>query len=211
MANVDDLRRITYGVLIGFVLMLVVWISYLTLRGCGSGANCAGAVPTAVRTSIPTLVPATQPALVRALGAATAIPVAAGGDAQAAPAVPTESVPRPSNPGGPGAAVNLAGDIGAGKTVFEANCQTCHNVEGRGGNLNLGSTDGTIPALNPIDARLKSADYREFVANLDLFVEHGSKPAGPNPTFSMLAWGDDSLLTPQQIADVIAYVIQLNP
>jgi mono/diheme cytochrome c family protein len=94
--------------------------------------------------------------------------------------------------------------------VFELNCQICHNVEGRGGNPNPGSTEGTVPALNPIDPRLKSSDRNEYVTNLDLFIEHGSTPPGPNPTFSMLAWGDDGLLTPQQIADVIAYVIQLN-
>ncbi len=205
----DDLRKITYGVLIGFVLMLVVWIGFLTVRGCGSGNDCAGAVPTAVRTSIPTLVPATEPAMALALGAATAIPVSVDGGTQAT-AVPTESAVRPSNPGGPGPAVNLVGDAAAGKTVFEANCQICHNVEGHGGNPNPGSSDGTIPALNPIDPLLKSADASEYATNLDLFVEHGSRPAGPNPTFSMLAWGDGKLLSPQQIADVIAYVIELN-
>ena len=97
----DDLRKITYGVLIGFVLMLVLWIGFLTLRGCGTGNDCAGAVPTAVRTSIPTLWPATQPGVSRLLGAATAIvPTAEGGGVATAAA--TESVPRPSNPGGPG-------------------------------------------------------------------------------------------------------------
>ena len=207
----DDLRKITYGVLIGFVLMLVVWIGYLTLRGCGAGNACAGAVPTAVRTSIPTLVPATQPAMELSLGAATAISVSVDGAASAATAAPTESVLRPSNAGAPGPAVELTGDSAAGKTVFETNCQICHNVEGRGGNPNPGSADGTIPALNPIDPLLKSPDPTEYATNLDLFIEHGSRPAGPNPTFSMLAWGDGKLLTPQQIADVIAYVIQLNP
>ena len=211
MAHVDDLRKITYGVLIGFVLMLVAWVSYLTLRGCGSGSDCAGAVPTAVRTSIPTLVPATQPALVLLFGAATAIPSPVEGGTTAATAVTAESVPRPSNPGGPGQAVSLTGNAAVGKTVFEANCQICHNVEGKGGNPNPGSADGTVPALNPIDPLLKSADPAEFATNLDLFVEHGSTPEGPNPTFSMLAWGDGGLLTPQQIADVIAYVISLNP
>jgi mono/diheme cytochrome c family protein len=210
MANVDDLRRITYGVLIGFVVMLVVWVGYLTLQGCGSGAECAGAAATPVRTSIPTLHPATQPALVRALGPATAIPVSDGSGVQVT-AVPTESVLRPSNPGGPGQAVNLTGDAAAGKLVFELNCQICHNVEGKGGNPNPGSTEGTVPPLNPIDPRLKSANVQEYATNLDLFLEHGSTPPGPNPTFSMLAWGDDGLLTPQQIADVIAYIIQLNP
>jgi len=99
---VDDLRKITYGVLVGFVLMLVFWIGYLTLRGCGAGAECAGAAPTPARTSIPTLVPATQPALVRLLGAATVAPVSGEGQTEAATAMPTESVPRPSNQVDPG-------------------------------------------------------------------------------------------------------------
>jgi hypothetical protein len=67
-----------------------------------------------------------------------------------------------------------------------------------------------VPPLNPIDPTLKSADYKEFATNLDLFIEHGSKPAGPNPARSMLPWGDKGLLTPQEIANVIAYVISLN-
>lgn len=206
----DDLRKITYGVIIGFVLMLVFWIGFLTLRGCGFAQGCAGAVPTAVRTSIPTLVPATQPALARALGAATLVPPTGQPGTPQATEAAIDAVPRPSNPGGTGPAIDLVGDPAAGKLVFEANCQICHNVEGKGGNPNPGSADGTVPALNPIDPLLKSADPKEFAYNLDLFIEHGSRPDGPNPTFSMLAWGDKALLTPQQIADVIAYVMGLN-
>ena len=106
--------------------------------------------------------------------------------------------------------MNLTGDAGAGKTVFETNCQICHNVEGRGGNPNPGSEDGTVPAQSDRSA-LEERRCESVCTNLDLFIEHGSKPAGPNPTFSMLAWGDNNLLSPQQIADVIAYVMQLNP
>jgi len=207
MTNVDDLRKITYGVLIGFVLMLVVWISFLTLSGCGFAPNCLGAVAKVERTSIPTLVPATLPAGNRALGAATLVSAAQGTSAAASE---PEAVARPSNPGGPGPALNLAGDAVAGQQVFVANCEQCHNPEGRGGYANPGSSDGTVPPLNPIDPTLKSADYKEFATNLDLFIEHGSKPAGPNPARSMLPWGDKGLLTPQEIANVIAYVISLN-
>jgi hypothetical protein len=67
-----------------------------------------------------------------------------------------------------------------------------------------------VPALSPIDPTLKSADFTEFATNLDLFIEHGSTPAGPNPARKMLPWGDKDLLSPQEIADVIAYVISLN-
>jgi mono/diheme cytochrome c family protein len=154
------------------------------------------------RTSIPTLIPATLPAPVRLLNAVSAITSTPGGES---------AIARPSNPGGPGAAVSLKGDVNSGKQIFATNCQTCHNTEGKGNIPNLGSADGTVPALNPIDPTLINSDTKVFATNIDLFLEHGSTPEGPGPTFSMPAWGDKKALTPQQIADVIAYVISLNP
>jgi mono/diheme cytochrome c family protein len=125
-------------------------------------------------------------------------------------ATPAADVARPSNPGGAGQAVGLGVSLDAGKKVYEANCAMCHGAEGAGGIPNPGSTDGTVPELNPIDPTLVSTDYKTFATNLDLFLEHGSTPEGPNPIMNMPAWGDKGLLTPQQIADVIAYVISLN-
>ena len=117
---------------------------------------------------------------------------------------------RPSNAGGPGPALNLTGDATAGKAVYEANCVKCHAAEGKGGIANPGSDDGTVPPLNPVDSTLVSKDYKVFAYNLDLFIEHGSTPSGPAPVLSMPNWGDSGKLVPQQIADVIAYVISLN-
>ncbi len=211
----DDFRRIFYIVIIGFMLTIGLWISFLTFRGCGSSLSCAFVGPTPLRTSIPTLVPGTLPPENRLLGAATAqgaTQVAAGPTAagtQTEPE-PTEEVSRPSNAGGPGQALTLTGDPNSGAQIFSANCQVCHAAEGKGGNPNPGSSDGTIPPLNPIDPTIKAPDYKTFAYNVDLFVEHGSTPEGPSPTFSMPSWGDKGLLKPQQIADVIAYVIQLN-
>ncbi len=132
------------------------------------------------------------------------------------PAVPTDTAAteaaetaRPSNPGGPGPALELKGDPQAGAEVF-TNCVPCHSNQGKGGVPNPGSADGTVPSLNPIDPSIASIDPKTFAYNVDLFVEHGSTPDGPNPTFKMPAWGDSQSLTPQQIADVIAYVISLN-
>jgi len=207
----DDFRKIIYGTLIAFIATIVVWVGFLTISSCGYTASCLGVAPKVERTSIPTLLPATLPASVRFLvtfaptGAVTSSPNAVEGG-------PTEVViARPSNPGGPGPAVDLTGNVDSGKQIFALNCVTCHAAEGKGGNPNAGSLDGTVPALNPIDPTLVSADNKTFVTNLDLFVEHGSTPEGPGPTFSMPAWGDKKALTPQQIADVIAYVISLNP
>jgi len=123
----------------------------------------------------------------------------------------TVEVARPSNPGGPGPAVNLTGDAKAGAQVFAANCVKCHGLEGKGGVKNPGSADGEVPPLNPIDPSLIADDPITYATNLDLFIEHGSVPEGPSPTISMTAWGDLRLLTPQQIANVIAYVMSLNP
>ena len=209
----DDFRKIIYGTLIGFVALVVVWVSFLTISSCGYTPSCLGVAPKVDRTSIPTLIPATLPASVRFL--VTFAPTKAAVAATSPSTVeggPTEvAIARPSNPGGPGPAVGLTGNVDSGKQIFAANCQLCHAAEGKGGNPNPGSKDGTIPPLNPIDPSLVSADNKTFVTNLDLFVEHGSTPEGTSPTFSMPAWGDKKALTPQQIADVISYVISLNP
>jgi mono/diheme cytochrome c family protein len=133
-----------------------------------------------------------------------------------APTMPTDTAAteaaepaRPSNPGGPGPALELKGDPENGAQVF-ANCVPCHGNQGTGGVVNPGSSDGTVPSLNPIDATIANIDPKLFAYNVDLFVEHGSTPDGTNPAFKMPAWGDSKSLTPQQIADVIAYVISLN-
>ncbi len=124
---------------------------------------------------------------------------------------PTVEVARPSNPGGPGPAVALKGDVASGAKLFTDNCQKCHGPQGTGGVANPGSTDGTIPPLNPIDSTLIDSNPSTYATNLDLFLEHGSTPDGPNPKQTMPAWGDTNKLTPQQIADLIAYVMSLNP
>ena len=205
----DDFRKILYGVIIGFIVIIVGWVSFVTLSGCGfSLNNCTASVPKIERTSIPTLFPATLPAPVRFLASkATATSPSAASTETGS----ETTAARPSNPGGPGDAVNLTGDPKSGQQVFVANCQTCHAAEGKGGIANPGSSDGTVPPLNPIDPTIANADYKTFAANIDLFVEHGSTPEGPSPSVTMPPWGDKKLLTPQQIADVIAYVISLNP
>ena len=142
-----------------------------------------------------------------------AIGLAACGSKAASPTAEEaeqSDVARPSNGGGPGAAVGMTGDATAGAAVFATTCVPCHGAEGKGGVPNAGSKDGTIPPLNPIDSTLISSDAKTYATNLDLFIEHGSKPEGPNPQVSMIAFGDTKALTPQQIADVIAYVISLN-
>ena len=167
------------------------------------------AAPTVAPTVAPTAAPTTAPTV-----APTKAPVPTVGPT-AAPTAGAD-VPRPSNAGGPGPAVNLKGDVKNGIAVFtskaqDKNCATCHGAAGIGNVPNPGSSDGTVPALNPIDPALKDKDAKVYATNIDLFIEHGSTPGGPNPQLLMPAWGDEKKLSPQEIADVIAYVVSLNP
>jgi mono/diheme cytochrome c family protein len=104
----------------------------------------------------------------------------------------------------PGKAVSLTGDPVAGKVVYDSYCKSCHGVGGTGGVVNPGSDDGTVPELKPIDN-----DFTDATA-MDVVIEHGSTPSGVDTTSKMPAFGDEGALKPQQIADVIAYVLQLN-
>jgi mono/diheme cytochrome c family protein len=122
----------------------------------------------------------------------------------------SEKPARPSNAGGAGPAVNLTGNAQKGAEVFTTNCTSCHGDQGKVGIPNPGSKDGSVPNLNPIDPTLVNADAKVFATNIDLFIEHGSTPEGDKPTLKMLAFGDQKTLAPQDIADVIAYMVSLN-
>ncbi len=112
-----------------------------------------------------------------------------------------------------GQAASIHGSPLAGRAVFDKNCSTCHGDHGVGGVDNPGSDDGTVPAVNPIDPGFledSQGDPAVFAADLDLFLQHGSRPNGDNPKQSMPAWGDTKKLSQQDIADVEAYVMSMN-
>ena len=111
----------------------------------------------------------------------------------------------------PGGAINLKGDTASGLVVYTAQCEKCHGLNGAAGVDNPGSDDGTVPVLNPIDPEIKNADLLTFATNLDLYIQNGSTPSGASPKLTMPSFGKDNVLTQQQIADVIAYLISLNP
>ncbi len=123
---------------------------------------------------------------------------------------PTPEPARPSNPGGPGQAATITGDATRGKAYFGQFCSVCHGPEGVQGLPNPDSDDGSVPALNPIDETIANTDPKIFAANVDLFIQHGSVPEGKNPMLMMPPFGDSNMLTQQQIADLIAYIISLN-
>ena len=199
----------TWMILVAFAIPLIPLLFLLTIyfSNCGVNVNCArGDLAGVIHTPIPTLLPATLPAPTLGMPpvqstAATAVTPTPAGE---------EEVPEPSNPGLPGSAINLTGDPNSGMALFVTNCASCHGMEGKGGVPNPGSSDGTVPPLNPIDPLLKNPDPKVFATNIDLFIQHGSVPEGISPFRSMPGWGDQNALIQQQIADVIAYIISLN-
>jgi uncharacterized repeat protein (TIGR01451 family) len=112
-----------------------------------------------------------------------------------------------------GPAASVHGDPLNGRRLFALNCTTCHNDRGVGSLDNPGSDDGTVPPLNPIDPGFfqdSQGDPADFAQNIDLFIQHGSRPSGENPRVTMIGWGDHQLLTQQDLADLEAYVMSLN-
>jgi mono/diheme cytochrome c family protein len=110
----------------------------------------------------------------------------------------------------PGEAAYVIGNADHGRDIFELKCASCHGPQGTDKVPNPGSDDGFVPALNPIDQDLLNKDPQAFAKNIDTFIQHGSVPSGPNPQFHMLDFGDDHILTQQQIANVEAYILHLN-
>ncbi len=126
------------------------------------------------------------------------------------PNAPTPEPARPSIAGKPGPALNLVGDATRGMGLFGQYCAVCHGPEGITGFPNPDSDDGNVPTLNPIDPAIANPDPQVFATNIDLFIEHGSVPSGPSPWFIMPSFGDSKMLTDQQIADLIAYIMSLS-
>jgi mono/diheme cytochrome c family protein len=212
----NDVRRIIYGTIVLFLVVVISWLSLIYTAACGLTLTCHQAAPKVFGTPIPTLIPVKFSAPTQFVQP-TATPVvdlpALTPEAETHPGG-NPDIARPSNPGGPGPAIDLTGNVDNGKQIFVANCQICHGAEGAGNYPNPNSADGTVPPLNPIDSTLIDPDLKIYAVNIDLFIEHGSMPeaamAEVIPDRFMPAWGDRGALTPQEIADVIAYIISLN-
>ena len=57
----DDVRKVIYTILGLFILVILSWVSYVIISGCGFSLNCEKAAVLPQRTSIPTLIPAELP------------------------------------------------------------------------------------------------------------------------------------------------------
>ena len=149
---------------------------------------------------------------------ATETPPGATAPKGSPPATPDSAIePTPTVPG-PSVASYTIGGTEHGQAIFVAYCEACHGPEGKGGVVNPQSSDGTVPALNPIDPEIsgksKPYDVQFFVDNVDTYVQDGSVPDpdkdGNDPKYKMPSFGNTYALSQAQIADVEAYVLSVN-
>jgi mono/diheme cytochrome c family protein len=119
-------------------------------------------------------------------------------------------IPATGKQGPPGEAAAIIGNWQKGERLFVKNCQSCHGPRGTDNVPNPGSSDGTVPSLNPIDPDLASKDPSVFAANIDRITQHGSIPDGSSPKLFMPDWGDSKKLSQHDIADLEAYIMHLN-
>jgi mono/diheme cytochrome c family protein len=119
-------------------------------------------------------------------------------------------VPIAPDAGPPGQAASMTGNATNGQPDFGTYCASCHGPNGVQGLPNPGSDDGSVPVLNPIDPEIAASEARVFAKNVDLYLEHGSLPGGSGPLLLMPPFGQRQMLSQQQIADLIAYVLKLN-
>lgn len=54
----NDVRKVIYGTIIGFFMLMAVWFSIIYISSCGFTLTCYQASPLVIRTPIPTLIPA---------------------------------------------------------------------------------------------------------------------------------------------------------
>jgi ubiquinol-cytochrome c reductase cytochrome b subunit len=148
-------------------------------------------------------------------GAQTAGPAVV---APAGPPGPTPAASVVSTPPGPGPSLasRQIGGAAHGQEIFVLYCQQCHGERGVKGVENPGSADGEVPSLNPIDPEIVGKTPTEFVDGLDDYLQNGSTPDATtstpdaSPRLMMPSFGNTYALTQPQIADVEAYVMQLN-
>jgi ubiquinol-cytochrome c reductase cytochrome b subunit len=171
--------------------------------------------PSTVMPAFPQLTPAEADALAGYLLGLTAKSAAPAGSAEGFAAGPSPSAggPAASGQAGPAQAslaVQLIGNARHGSLIFADKCRSCHGPQGRGGVPNPGSSDGTVPPLAPIDRALFDRDPEVFVSRIDPLIQHGAKPAGPQPALAMPDFGDSEALSQAQISHLEAYILDLN-
>jgi len=166
----DDVRRVIYGTLIGFLAVVLAWVSFIYINACGFTFTCNRASPLVVRTPIPTLIPRGHEAsqMESGGGGFSACEVPASdliGAWVEAGASPTDAFPF-TDLNGQTCEGTYAVDV---QPLFVENnlwasrsigCVSCHNsaLTAVSGGLDLTSVDAMLLGAGRADASAKGSD-----------------------------------------------------
>jgi hypothetical protein len=196
----DDVRRIIYGTIIGFLLVVGSWLSLIFISSCGFSLSCNQAAPIVIRTSIPTLIPVshsqnqggesatTEPFDACQVSATDLIGAWVTADSPESEAFSFTDVNGNPCEG------TFADDI---QHLFSENsfwypgsigCTSCHNAEltERSGGLDLSTYQGIMAGTNRSYAGATGTDILgggNWDASLlhDVLLVHGLVPTGHSP------------------------------
>ena len=201
----DDVKKVIYGTIIGFLVVVLSWLVLIYVSSCGFTLSCNRAAPYVIRTPVPTLIPvsmkeiqATQ-AAPSEFGACYASATDLIGAWVSAGSPETEPFPFTDASGTPCQAT-FADDI---QHLFVENnlwyadalgCVSCHNAEltDRSGGLDLSSYQGIMAGSNRSYEGAKGTDILsggdwETSRLHDVLLVQGLVPAGHSPDVDPVA------------------------
>jgi hypothetical protein len=165
----DDLKKLIYWVLGGFILVLVVWIGFVIVSGCGFSLDCEKAAAVPFRTPVPTLIPAHMPVQMVSDQQVTVSCQITAVDllgAWVAAGYPETELFEFSDMNGKQCAGNYEADI---SPLFQEGnlwytgapaCITCHNsvIESAQANMDLSSYNGILAGSRRTDGQEQGND-----------------------------------------------------
>ena len=196
----DDVRRVIYGTIIGFLVVVLSWLGLIYVSSCGFSLSCNQAAPLVIRTPVPTLIPVSHaedpngegPQVAEFNGCQVAAADLIGAWVTAGS---SESEPFPfTDVNGNPCEGTYAKDI---QHLFVENnlwyvgqlgCSSCHNADltDRSGGLDLSSYEGVMAGTNRSYEGATGTDILgggDWESSLlhDVLLVHGLVPEGHSP------------------------------
>jgi hypothetical protein len=201
----DDVKKVIYGTIIGFLVVVLSWLVLIYVSSCGFTLSCNRAAPFVVRTPVPTLIPVsmqesqpTQAAPAEFDACYVSMTDLIGAWVNAG-SPETDAFPF-TDANGVNCQGTFANDIQ--HLFFENNlwytdsigCTSCHNAEltDRSGGLDLSSYQGIMSGSNRSYEGAKGTDILgggdwETSRLHDVLLVQGLVPAGHSPDVDPVA------------------------
>ena len=194
----DDVKRVIYGTIIGFLVVVLTWLGLIYVSSCGFTLSCNRALPLVVRTPVPTLIPVSMKEMAPTKAAPadfTACYVSAAdlmGAWVNAGSPEAEAFPFTDLNGMPceGTYDSDIQHLFVDNSIWyqgSLGCTSCHNAEltDRSGGLDLSSYQGIIAGASGKDI-LGGGNWESSSLHAVLVVQ-GLVPAGHSPDVDPVA------------------------